>query len=117
MELDPGRVRLLGDPGTPDGRGALGELFDAFLPLARRAVADIRAAVDEGDVARAAALAHAQKGASGMIGAPAIAAAFASLERPMAGTTGIRRTLDDLETALDRLAVEADALLGRPGAP
>jgi HPt (histidine-containing phosphotransfer) domain-containing protein len=115
MELDLDRVRMIADPETADGRALLGELLDEYATHARAALAAIRNAAAAGDAPRVRALAHEQKGASGMIGAAAIAAAFAGIEQSPADASAAAAALDTVAAALDRLAAEAAALAGRPG--
>lgn len=117
MELDPDRVRMLADPATADGRAMLGELLDAYAAHARASLTALREAVAAGDASRVRALAHEQKGAGGMIGAAGIAAAFALIETSSSDAAAARAAIDDITAALDRLAAEVTALVGRPGPP
>jgi signal transduction histidine kinase/DNA-binding response OmpR family regulator len=98
------------DPQTPDGneslhdvRTLMGDRFGAvaaqYLDDARRVVEAMRTALDRGDIAVLADLAHRLKGSSGVIGAAAVARVCERIEADVAGAAGL---LPELERALER---------------
>lgn len=115
MEFDPDRVRLLGDPDTADGRALLADLFDAYVAHMRAALTDMRHALAAGDSARVRALAHEQKGASGMVGAAEIAAVLGSIEAAPGQAALVSAALETARSSLARLEREVHVLVGRPG--
>lgn len=115
MELDLGRVRSLVDPETAGSRVRLAELYDAYLSHARVSLVDLRDALAAGDASRVRAVAHAQKGASGMVGATRIAAAFAGIEQAPDDRDAIAGALDLIADALTRLVQDVNTLTGRSG--
>jgi len=95
----------------------IGELFATYLEETRAAVPRLRQRIEAADTIGVRALAHEQKGASGMVGVLAIAACFASIERQPDQQDATVAALDAVEAALGRLAVEVQSLLDLPRAP
>jgi HPt (histidine-containing phosphotransfer) domain-containing protein len=114
VELDPARLGLLGDLGTPEGRQAVIDLFEAYLNDTRSKLSQLAAALEQGDAARVKALAHEQKGASGMVGATRLAGHFAAIEQSPGSHPEVGRHLALIGPALERLGENLNALLHAP---
>jgi len=89
----------------------IGELFAAYLEQTRTALPRLRQRVEAADAIGVRAVAHEQKGASGMVGVLAIAACFAAIERQPDQQDAAVAALDAVEAALGRLAAEVRSLL------
>lgn len=113
MEIDPGRLRQLGDPDSCEGRALLGVLLTAYVEDTRMGLAGLREATRTRDAAALRKLAHKLKGSSGMIGANHLAQLFARVE---AGSAQDPAELDALVAsaalALQTLVVELGAWMG-----
>lgn len=109
-ELDLARTVALGDPSTEEGREALVEIFHAYFDNVTATVTQMRQTTSSDDVK---AHAHRAKGASGVVGASALAAVFADIEaRAAAGETVPPDAYDDIERRLASLRQTASARIG-----
>jgi HPt (histidine-containing phosphotransfer) domain-containing protein len=101
--VDPVVIARLRDLGGPEDPGFLKGLVDEFLAHADRSVDQLRSAADAGDAKRLADLAHALKGSAANLGARALSAHAAEIER--AGKAGEPRAArDPVEAAAAELA-------------
>lgn len=112
VDLDLNRIRVLADSRFEDGRRQLSELFDAYAADTRERVSESRAALASGDLACVRALAHAQKGASAMVGARVLAECFAAVECRWQDPDAVAAALDAVEPALASLDGAVRALVG-----
>ncbi|MGE3959083.1 MAG: Hpt domain-containing protein [Vicinamibacterales bacterium] len=108
--IDLTRTAALGDPGTPQGRAALVEIFRVYFDNVGAACDEMRRATSA-DVVRA--QAHRAKGASGIVGAVALTTIFADLEaRAAAGETVPDEAFDEIERQLAGLRQAVSARTG-----
>lgn len=112
MQLDPARLRLLGDPTTSEGRHWLVELVHAYVLDTRAKHSRLAMAVEQGDASQIKLLAHEQKGVSGMMGAGDVAEHFRSIEEGAADRAIVNDHLSAIQQALDQLDDEVHALVG-----
>lgn len=98
-----------------DSREMFVRTLDRFRAEYRGAVAGIRAALEAGDARRAQRLAHTLKGAAGMIEARRLYRCALALERALGASRplGVPVLLDQAQTALAQVLVQADELLAR----
>lgn len=106
IDLAGGVERVMGD------HGLFARVLERFRSDYRRAAASIRAALAAGDTALAQRLTHTLKGASGMIEARPLQRQALALEQALGGGPGgWEQPLERLDTELDRVLRELDAML------
>jgi len=109
-EFDLARTALLGNPGTPEGRQALTEIFRVYFENVGETCAHMRQKPDSEQVRRQA---HRAKGASGIVGAVGLSNTFADLEaRAAAGETMTAADYDQIDQQLAGLRTYLSATLG-----
>lgn len=109
--IDLTRIAALGDPATEQGRSALIEIFRIYFDNVSVACAGMRRAGSADDVQRQA---HRARGASGVVGAVELAAAFADIEaRAAAGEAMPPEVFDELERQVIELRQAVAARIGR----
>jgi CheY-like chemotaxis protein/HPt (histidine-containing phosphotransfer) domain-containing protein len=98
-----GRIRALQRPGRPD---LLTRLVDTFLAALPREIETLEQAVSRGDSATASRIAHTYKSSSANLGAMALAASFAEIERRTRGGSvdGLHELCGALRAAQGRVA-------------
>ncbi|MGC4085127.1 MAG: Hpt domain-containing protein [Vicinamibacterales bacterium] len=99
--IDSARTAAFGDPETEPGRSALIEIFRVYFDNVSAACAQMRRAASSEEVR---AHAHRAKGASGVVGAVALTAAFADIEsRAAAGEDVPADVFDDVDRDVEAL--------------
>jgi two-component system sensor histidine kinase/response regulator len=113
--LDESRLTELGRLDTTGSAALVGRLVECFLDRIPVDLADLRAALDEGDAARVTRIAHRLKGAAGTVGSSGMVDLCEQLEvlshtglMPLAGDL-----LSRLEHEFDRVILALDALVLR----
>ena len=109
--LDESRLTELGRLDTTGSAALVGRLVECFLDRIPVDLADLRAALDEGDAARVTRIAHRLKGAAGTVGSSGMVGLCGQLE--VLAHTGLLPLAGDL---LSRLEQEFDRVIRAPDA-